>query len=90
MNKSSVLDITPQDETLHGMIKRITAACRKAGYTTKVKIVKEAVAQAYGYHNYSGMVYHTNGGKPNTSYIEPTFWRVLGYPNGSFTQEEKK
>lgn len=69
--------------TLIELVRTRTAQLRKKGYKTTQAKVKEAIAQAYGYRCYNAMFYDRDGRVPTTEFIEPTFWRVLGYPEGN-------
>lgn len=74
---------TTENTTLIDLIRARTSDLRKRGYKTTQAKVKEAIAQAYGYRCYNSMYYDRGGRVPTTAFIEATFWRVVGYPEGN-------
>ena len=73
---------TPEPTTLIGVVRKRTSQLRDRGYKVTQAKVKEALAQAYGYRCYNAMYYDCNGLVPSKGFIEATFWRVVGYPDG--------
>lgn len=67
------------------LVRERTAQLRGKGYKTTQAKVKEGLAQAYGYRCYDALFYDRDGRIPTSEFIEPIFWRVIGYKDGSLS-----
>ncbi|CAL9959689.1 hypothetical protein VPHK225_0048 [Vibrio phage K225] len=67
------------------LVRERTAQLRDKGYKTTQAKVKEGLAQAYGYRCYNAMFFDRDGRIPTAPFIEGTFWRVVGYPEGQLS-----